>query len=46
MKEGGIFVYPIRIVLKGRYDISLFINPQGVALLPNQPNLFLIMRVT
>ena len=46
MKEGGIFVYPIRIVLKGRYDISLFINPQGVALLPNQPNLFLILRVT
>ena len=37
--------YPIRIVLKGRWDISWFKNPQGVVPLPNQPNIFLILRV-
>ena len=37
--------YPIRIVLEGRWDISWFINLQGVVPLPNQPNLFLILRV-
>ena len=36
--EGGI-------VLKGRWDISWLKNPQGVVPLPNQPNLFLILRV-
>ena len=35
--EGGI-------VLKGRWDISWFKNPQGVMPLPNQPDLFLILR--
>ena len=33
-------------VLRGRWDISWFKNPQGVVPLPNQPNLFLILRVT
>ena len=37
--------YPIRIVLKGRWDISWFKNPQGIVSLPNQPHLFLILRV-
>ena len=37
--------YPIRIVLKGRWDISWFKNLQVLVPLPNQPNLFLILRV-
>ena len=37
--------YPIRVVLKGRWDSSWFKNPHGVVPLPNQPNLFLILRI-
>ena len=37
--------YPIRVMLKGRWDIGWFENPQRVVPLPNQPNLFLILRV-
>ena len=36
---------PIRIMLKGRWDIGWFKNPQGVLPLPNQANLFLRLRV-
>ena len=32
--------------VKGRWDISWFKNPQRVVPLLNQPNLFLILRVT
>ena len=34
--------YPIRIVSKGRSDISWFNNPQVMVPRPNHPNLFLI----
>lgn len=34
-----------RIVIKGVWDISWLKNSQVVAPLPNQPNLFLILRV-
>ena len=37
--------YSTRIVLKVRWDFSWFKNPQRVMPLPNQPNLFLILRV-
>ena len=37
--------YLIREVLKGRWDISWCKNPPGVVPLPNQQNLFLILRV-
>ena len=37
--------YPMRIVLKGRWDINWFKNPQGVVPLFNQPNRFLTLRV-
>ena len=37
--------YPIRVVLKDRWDIIWFKNPQGVVPLYYTPNLFLILRV-
>ena len=40
-----VYWYPIRKVVKGRWDISWFKNPQGVGPLPNQSNLFLILGV-
>ena len=45
--EGGILVLALgmRIGLKDRWDISWFKNSQRVQSLPNQPNLFLILRV-
>ena len=47
MAERGIFgkvLVLIGIVLKGRWDISWFRNPQGVVPLLNQTNVFLILR--
>lgn len=40
-----ICINMICIMLKDRWDISWFKNPPGVVPLPNQPNLFLILRV-
>ena len=39
------YCYPIRIVFKGRWNISWFKHSQRVVPLHNQPNLFLILRV-
>ena len=37
--------YPIGTVLKCKWDINWFKNPQGVGLLFNQQNAFLLIRV-
>ena len=37
--------YPIRIMLKGRWDINWFKNPQGLVPQVNQPNLFLALKI-
>ena len=37
--------YPIRIMLKGRWDINWFKNPQGLVPQANQPNLFLALKI-
>ena len=42
---GGGMLVSNKIVIKVRWDISWFKNPQGVVHLPNQPSLFLTLRV-